>query len=179
MKAQKNTVVTIWYTLTDDEGNLIDSSEQSGSLEYLHGTGYLLARLEETIEGRDEGEAFSVVLEAKDGYGEYSEDLIASVPKENFETVGTIAVGMKFEAETPDGPQIVTVKKVTDDFVVIDANHELAGKTLHFDVKVLSVRAATEAELSQGFAGEAGGCGGACGSCGSDCSGCGGGCSCG
>ena len=139
-----------------------------------------MPRLEEKIEGLSNGDTFSVVLAAKDGYGEYSEDLIATVPRENFETLENIAVGMKFQAETPDGPQVVTVKEVSKDAIVIDANHELAGKNLHFDVTVDSVREALPEELNQGFVGSSCACGGECGgSCGSGegCSSCGGGCS--
>lgn len=178
MTVEKNRVVSIHYTLKDDEGSIIDSSAEGQPLEYLHGRNYLLAKLEEQLEGKKAGDRLSVDLSAKDGYGEYNEALVAEVPREQFDDSIEIQEGMAFHAETENGPQIVVVKKVTPDTITVDANHELAGKNLHFSIEITDIREATQEELKSGFVG--GGCcggdcgdGGCCGGCGSNgCGGC-------
>lgn len=172
MQIAKDKVVKINYTLKDDEGKQIDTSIGGEPLQYVHGNGYLLSKLEESLEGKSEGEKLSVVIAAKDGYGEYDEKLIVDVPRDQFDSSVDIQPGMQFQADTPVGPQIVTVMKVTDTSVTINGNHELAGKNLHFDVEVVEVRDATEEELKQ----MSGGCGCGCGcegddECEGDCSG--------
>ncbi len=172
MIIEKNKVVAIDYTLKGEDGNVIDSSANLGPLDYIHGYGALIPGLEVELEGKKEGDAFSVEIPAAQAYGERSEDLIMEVPRANFETDVPVEVGMQFEA----GAHIVTVVKIEGDTVTIDGNHELAGKTLFFDVKVDSIREATEEEIAEMTNPHAGGCG--CGdSCGSDCSS--GGCGCG
>ncbi len=177
MKITQNTVVNIDYTVKDKDGNVIDSSKDGMPLEYIHGTGRIISGLERELEGKDVGDEFSVEIEPKDAYGEYDDSLLIEVPKSNFDVNTEIKVGMKFHASSPGGPAIVRVTKVTDDVITVDANHELAGKKLFFDVKVVSVREATEDELNPSGCG---GCGGGCSSCGGGCSGgCGdGGCGC-
>lgn len=178
MTIAKDKMVSINYTLKDDEGKLLDTSVGAEPLQYLHGNGYLLPKLEEALEGKNPGDKISVVLAAKDGYGEYDEKLVVEVPRDQFDTEVTIEPGMKFQADTPVGPQIVTVIKVTDKAITINGNHELAGKNLHFDVEVLEIRDASEEELkgnecSCGCNGncdnedecEGGNCSGGCGSC--------------
>ena len=179
MKVEQGKVVSINYTLKDDEGKLLDTSVGSTPLEYIHGAGYILPKLEEQITGLNPGDKFSTVLSAKDGYGEYNDGKVVDVPRENFDTTMEIEEGMQFQAETTEGPAIVTVKKVTDTTVTVDGNHELAGVNLHFDIEIIDVRNATEEELSYGLGG---GCGGGCGGCGGcdggscDSGECGGGC---
>lgn len=173
MQICKNAIVSINYTVKDDGGNLIDSSVGAEPLLYLHGNGFLLQKLEDALEGKSVGDKITAVISPEDGYGVYDEKMVANIPRENFETTEQIVVGSKFQADTPDGPAIVTVTKVSDDFITVDANHELAGKTLHFDVEVLEVREASEDEIKSmttGCCGCGGDCGGNCG-CGS-CEGC-------
>lgn len=170
MKIEKNKMVKIHYTLKGDDGVVIDSSEGKEALEYLHGVGMLIPGMEAALEGKEKGEKFNAVIEAKDGYGEYNPQYVVEVPRDRFDTDAQIEVGQKFQAETPAGPMLVTVTKVTDETITIDSNHELAGKTLHFDVEVVDIRDATEEETAPY---ESSGCGGGCGSCGG---GCGGGC---
>lgn len=178
MKAGKGKVVSIHYTLTDDSGKQIDSSRGTVPLEYVHGAGYILPKLEEHIEGKEPGESFSACISAKDGYGEYDDGLVVRVPRQDFETDLPLEPGMRFQAQTNAGPAVVTITRIEDDIVTVDANHELAGKNLHFDVEIVSVREATEQELSSGMTGGCSGCGG--GSCGGNCGdgdcSCGGGC---
>ena len=173
MVISKNSFVAIDYTLSDDDGKVLDTSKGSSPLEYIHGNGYLIPGMEAALEGKSEGDEFSVVIEPKDGYGEYDKSLVAEVKRDQFDTEAKIEVGMQFQAMTAYGPQLVTVKSVSDDKITVDANHEMAGMTLHFDVKVVSVREATADEISSL---SSGGCGGGCSGCGGDCSD--GGCSC-
>ena len=162
MQIAKDKVVKINYTLTDDEGKQIDTSVGGEPLQYVHGNGYLLSKLEEALEGKTVGDKITTVIAAKDGYGEYDEKLIVDVPREQFDTSVQIEPGMQFQADTPVGPQIVTVMKVTDTSVTINGNHELAGKNLHFAVEVVEVRDATEEELKQVSGGCNCGCDGNC-----------------
>ena len=173
MKVEKNKMVKIHYTLKDDKGNVIDSSIDKEALEYLHGVGMLIPGMETALEGREKGEKFSAVIEPKDGYGEFNPDWVTEVPRDRFDGVTEITVGQKFTADTPTGPIMVTVTKVEDDKITIDSNHELAGKTLYFDVEVVDVRDATPQETEPY---ESSGCGGSCSSCGGSCSSCGGSC---
>jgi FKBP-type peptidyl-prolyl cis-trans isomerase SlyD len=182
MTAEKDKFVSIHYTLKNDDGEILDSSvEKNQTLDYVHGREYLLPKLEEAITGKNPGEKFSVVLEPADGYGEYRKEFVAEVDRKNFETDAPIEVGMAFQAMTAMGPQVVRVVKVGDEKITVDANHELAGVRLHFDVEIINVRDATEEELNPSCSGGCGNCGGECsgGSCEGGCgegNGCGGGC---
>jgi len=179
MKIEKNKVVSIHYTLTDDDGNKIDSSVGSEPLTYYHGNGFLIPGLENELEGKSAGDKFTAVIQPADGYGVYDSRLVSSIPRERFEIDGEITVGMQFQVQTPGGVAIVRVIEVGDKEIKIDGNHELAGKVLHFDVEVTDVHEPSEEEkmqyesiCSSGCGGGCGGCGGNCGGdCGSDCGG--------
>ncbi len=174
MIVEKDKVVSIHYTLTGDDGRIIDTSEGRSPLEYLHGHGMLLPKFEEALEGHNPGDKLTCNLAAKDGYGEYNESLVMDLPREQFDTDMEIEVGMAFQAMTEGGLSIVRVKKVTPDLITIDANNELAGQNLHFAVELLTVREATVEELQAGRPASSGcSCGGGCGG------GCDGGCDCG
>ncbi len=170
-------MVKIHYTLKDVEGNQLDSSVGGEPLEYMHGIGSLIPGLEKELEGKNPGDKFHLEIEPALGYGEYDEKLVAEVPRSQFDANFPIEVGQQFQADTATGPMIVKVTKVTDDKITVDGNHELAGKKLCFDVEVVDVRDATEAELEPFVSeGGCGSCGGGCSSCGGGCSGCGGSC---
>ncbi len=174
MTIAKDKVVSINYTLKDSDGNVIDSSKDSNPLQYIHGNNQLIPGLETQLEGKEKGTKINAVVEPADAYGEYNEKLIIEVPRKQFDSSSPIEEGMKFQADTPMGPQIVTVKKVSEDTITIDGNHELAGKTLYFDVEIMDIRDATAEELAP----QQGGCSSCGGSCGGDSCGCGdGGCS--
>ncbi|MDD5928875.1 MAG: peptidylprolyl isomerase [Spirochaetales bacterium] len=169
MKIENNKFVSIHYTLKDDEGNLIDSSRESEPLSYVHGRGYLIPGLEAQLEGKTAGDKFSTIIAPKDGYGEYNPQLVVEVTRDQFDTDMQLEIGMQFQAMTQSGPAIVHITEIKDDKIKIDANHELAGKNLHFDVEVMNVRDATEEELNPPSC-CGGGCGGNCGGgCGGDC----------
>jgi FKBP-type peptidyl-prolyl cis-trans isomerase SlyD len=150
MQVAHNRVVSIDYTLKDDEGHVLDSSKEHGALAYLHGAGNIVPGLEEALHGREEGESISVQVTPDQGYGEKDESLQQSVPREVFQTDTTIEPGMHFQATGPHGAQLITVVDVQDDEVTIDANHPLAGQTLNFEVTIVGVRDATESEVTQG-----------------------------
>jgi len=165
MHVEKDNVVTITYTLKDATGAVLDTSEGDEPLAYVHGHGYLVPGLERELEGKKAGDRIVTVISAADGYGEYDEGLVFPVDKSEFPSGEELEIGMQFHAHTEEGDQIFTVKDLSGDKVTVDANHPLAGKDLHFDVSIVSVRAASREELAHGHAhgnecGESGCCGG-------------------
>lgn len=151
MQIANNTVVTIDYTLTDDDGTVLDSSVGGEPLAYIHGQGNIIPGLEEALEGLSEGDAVDITVLPEKGYGPRSEDLLQAVPRERFETDDEIEVGMMFHTPTPDGGmRVVRVVDVSPDHVTIDGNHPLAGVTLNFSVRITGVREATAEELDHG-----------------------------
>jgi len=150
MEIAKDTVVSIDYTLTGDDGQVIDSSEGREPLQYLHGHQNIIPGLEKAIEGKTQGEKLSVTVDPEEGYGPYRDELVQDVPKEAFDGVDKVEPGMTFRAESNAGPMTVTVKEVGEETVTVDGNHMLAGQNLNFDVDIKDVREATEDEISQG-----------------------------
>lgn len=149
-------VVRFNYTLTNQEGQILDQS-QGEPLAYLHGAHNIIPGLENALLGKTAGEKLKVTVPAAEGYGEYYADLVQEVPREMFQGVDQIQPGMQFQAQTDDGVQLVTVKSVDDQNVIVDANHPLAGQDLTFDVEIVDVRPATDVELEHGHVHGAGG----------------------
>lgn len=142
-----NLVVTIHYTLTDNDGNVLDSSRNAKPLSYLHGAGNIIPGLENALVGKTQGAKLQVKIEPVDAYGELRPELTQIVERSMFENVDSLEPGMTFQAQAPDGSQQrIVVKKVEDEKVTIDANHPLAGVTLNFDVEIVGVREATDDE---------------------------------
>jgi len=150
MTITQNKVALIDYTLKNGDGEVLDSSEGQEPLAYLHGAENLVPGLEQALEGKTTGDTLSVVVTPEEGYGVRNEELIGSVPREMFEADMPIEAGMTFQAETDQGIQVVRVVSLTDEEVMVDSNHPLAGETLHFDVTVTEVRDATAEELEHG-----------------------------
>ena len=142
-------VVKFNYTLTNGEGQILDKSEGE-PLAYLHGAGNIIPGLENALTGKVAGDKLTVTVPAAEGYGEYHAEMVQEVPRQMFQGVDNIQAGMQFQAQTDDGIQIVTVKAVEGENVIIDANHPLAGQDLTFDVEITEVRAATAEELDHG-----------------------------
>ncbi|MDG1812390.1 MAG: peptidylprolyl isomerase [Porticoccaceae bacterium] len=158
MTIKENSAVSFHYTLTDDDGQTLDSSAGKDPLAYLHGAGNIIPGLESALEGKAVGDAMVVAVTAAEGYGEVQQELIQEVPRDAFQGVDSIEVGMQFEAQTGQGGSVpVTVTAVTDEVVTVDGNHPLAGKNLNFDVSIEDIREATEEELEQGHINGAGG----------------------
>lgn len=153
MQIADNTVVSIDYTLKDDEGNILDSSQGAQPLAYLHGFANIIPGLERALLGKQAGDELDVSIEPEDAYGEYSAELVATLNRSMFQGVETLEPGMQFHASAPDGGmQVVTIRDVDGDDVTVDGNHPLAGQRLHFQVKVVNVRAATAEEQQHGHA---------------------------
>jgi len=150
MSISPDQVVSIHYTLRDDTGEVIDRSATGEPLAYLHGRGQLIPGLERELTGREAGDRLEVKIAPAEGYGEYDRELVQQVPRRALKGVGQLRVGLRLQAQTPDGPRAVTVTQLNGDMVTLDGNHPLAGKTLHFQVEVAAVRAATEEELAHG-----------------------------
>ena len=141
-------VVSIHYTLTNDDADLLDSTEESGPMDYLHGAENIILGLEDALEGKTVGDKLKVRVDPEDGYGEVFTELMQIVDITAFEGVESIEVGMQFESESDDGElELVSVKSIDGNEVTIDANHPLAGVTLNFDVEVVGIRDATAEEI--------------------------------
>ncbi len=144
-------VVSMHYKLTDDDANVLDSSEGSEPLAYLHGAGNIIPGLEKALVGKVEGDSLQVRIEPAEGYGEIVPELIETVDIAAFQGVDSVEPGMAFEAQAPDGSvQRILVKAVEGNDVTIDANHPLAGVTLNFDIEIVGVREATAEEIEHG-----------------------------
>lgn len=143
--------VAIHYTLKNDAGEVLDSSEGMEPLVYLHGFGNIIPGLEDALLGKKVGDSLQVTVQPADGYGEMMNELRQVVPVDMFEGVDDIEVGQMFETQSQEGHiMLVTVTAIEDGQVTIDANHPLAGEVLHFDVTVEEVREASEDELEHG-----------------------------
>ncbi len=152
MQIATNTVVTIDYTLKDDDQSVLDTSQGQEPLSYIHGIGNLIPGLEKALAGKSEGDRVQVTIPPEEAYGKRDEDLLQAIPRERFERANEIEVGMQFHTQSDEGMQVVTVVGVDGDNITIDGNHPLAGKTLHFDVEIVGVREASAEEISHGHA---------------------------
>ncbi|MDA7085451.1 peptidylprolyl isomerase [Pseudomonas sp. SA3-5] len=151
MLIASNKAVSIDYTLTNDAGEVIDSSAGGAPLVYLQGAGNIIRGLEKALLGKQAGDELEVSVEPEEAYGEYSAELVATLNRSMFEGVDELEVGMQFHASGPDGSmQIVTIRELDGDDVIVDGNHPLAGQRLNFKVKVIEVRDASEEEVAHG-----------------------------
>ena len=150
MQIAQNAVVSFHYTLTNNEGEVLDSSEGREPLAYIHGAGNIVPGLEKELDGKTSGDKLKVAVSPEEGYGDVQEALVQEVPREAFQGVEEIEDGMQFQAQTQGGPLMVTVTKVEGDTVTVDGNHPLAGETLNFDVEITNVREASAEELEHG-----------------------------
>ncbi len=143
-------VVTLEYTLKDAEGKLLDQSGPGEPLDYLHGAHNIVPGLERKVQSRAVGDELDVVVDPIDGYGERQGEP-QPVPRDAFPPDADLEEGTHFVAESEDGQMVpLWVVGVKDDEVIVDPNHPLAGMTLHFHVKVLAIRDATEEEKAHG-----------------------------
>lgn len=148
---KQHSVVTMHYELKDAAGEVLDSSAGQDPLTYLHGAGNIIVGLEEELLGKAIGDEVQAVVSAEKGYGQPVDALIQTVPKEAFgEEIDKVAVGMRFQAETEQGPVPVVVTAMDADTVTVDGNHPLAGKELHFSVKIEEIRDASQEEIDHG-----------------------------
>ena len=147
----KDTVVSIHYTLKGDDGKVLDSSEGQEPLFYLHGHGQIVPGLEKELNGKAPGAKLTVKVSPDEGYGAYDPKLSSLVDKKQFPKGAKFENGALYEFTNSQGqPVVVQITEVHDEQVKVDANHPLAGKTLHFDVTVVEVRDASKEELEHG-----------------------------
>ena len=149
MTVENGKVVSFHYTLTNAQGDVLDQSQEH-PMPYLHGAGNIIPGLEKELAGKKVGDKLTVNVPAAEAYGEYHEQLVNDVPREAFQGVDQIEPGMQFQANTPEGVQVITVKAVNGETVTVDANHPLAGQDLNFVVEIVKVREATEEESAHG-----------------------------
>jgi FKBP-type peptidyl-prolyl cis-trans isomerase SlyD len=150
MQIEPNSVVTLHYTLKDNDGKVIDQSDD-GSFLYMHGAMNIIPGLENALAGKSAGDEISVKVSPEEGYGVKDDARIQEVPKDMFDSAAEIQVGVQFHAQGPDGSAVVvTVVEVKDEAVVIDGNHALAGMDLNFEVKIVDVREASAEEVEHG-----------------------------
>jgi len=139
MAISNNQVVSMEYEVKV-EGNVVDSNVNKEPLEFTFGTGQIIPGLESRIADMREGEEASIVVPANEAYGEYNEEAIQKLPKEQFDGI-ELSAGLQLQGQGPDGNPIqVVVKEILDNEVVIDFNHPLAGKELNFNINILSVK---------------------------------------
>lgn len=144
-------IVFIHFTLTNAEGEVLDSSIGDEPLFYLHGADNIVPGLEEALTGKTVGDKVQAVIAPEDGYGERNEAPPQRVPREDFPADAEIEIGMPFQAELDEDTVItVWVSDVNENFIELDMNHPLAGETLHFDVEVVRVRPASKDEIAHG-----------------------------
>ena len=147
-------VALIHYVLKDGDGKVLDSSQGRDPLAYLHGTGSIVAGLENALEGKSEGDKVNAVVPPAEGYGEIQGPGPQAVPKKEFgKQADNLRKGMPIRIPDSAGnPQVVWIHDIRGSRVYLDINHPLAGKTLHFDVEVVRIRDATPDEIAHGHA---------------------------
>ena len=158
MAIKKHSVVTMHYKLKDAQGALLDSSSGQEPLVYLHGSNNIIAGLEEQLEGKKVGDNIMAVVAPEKGYGMPVDALLQEVSFDSFGAEqNKVAVGMRFQAETEQGPVPVVVTAIADGVVTVDGNHPLAGKELHFECSVSKIRKASDEEIEHGHVHGSGG----------------------
>lgn len=177
MNIDDKVYVAIDYKLSLASGEEVDSSREGQPFGFITGAGQIIPGLEKELMGKSTGFEGKVVVDPEEGYGPVNENLFQEIPRSQFPDDCELEPGMSFHAQGPHGPIMLSVKEVNDnDTVTVDLNHPLAGKELHFDVKVVEVREATAQEVAA-VEQQAAGCG--CGCDVTDQSSCGsGGCGC-
>ena len=150
MQIADQCVALFHYTLTNDAGDVIDSSSGNEPMAYLHGVGNIVVGLEKAMTGKQSGDKFEVVVAPEEGYGQRNEALVQTVPRSMFQGVDEISGGMRVQAQSDHGPVSVIVTEVTDENVTVDGNHALAGQALNFAIEVTEVRPASAEELEHG-----------------------------
>ena len=152
MNISKNTVPSLAYTLKNDDGDVLDQADKENAFVYLQGHAGVIVGLEKALEGKAAGDSLTLAISPEEAYGERLESSIQEMPLDMFGNIdkSEIFEGAQFHAETNQGMQIVTIIQVGEETITIDGNHPMAGLTLHFDIEVLDVRAATEEEIAHG-----------------------------
>ncbi|WP_348675374.1 peptidylprolyl isomerase [uncultured Abyssibacter sp.] len=152
MQIAENTVASFHYILKTPEGEVLESSREAEPMAYLHGTGGIIAGLEEEMAGKAAGDRFEATIPPEKAYGPHDPARVQQVPLEAFQGVDKVEPGMMFRASTEQGDIPVRIAAVEGDTVTVDANHQMAGQTLVFDIEITEVREATPQEMQHGHA---------------------------
>jgi FKBP-type peptidyl-prolyl cis-trans isomerase SlyD len=150
MIVEKEKAVSINYILTNQNEEMLDSTQNQAPMIYLHGASNLLPGLENALEGKSIKSRVRTIIPAEEGYGKNNPDLVQTVPLSTFPNSDKIEEGCHFQLETSYGPRTATIAKVANGEVTIDMNHPFAGQTLHFDVEIVDIRDATPDEIEKG-----------------------------
>lgn len=152
MKKKTNLVVTpgnvvsVAYTVTDSNGNELDSTTETGTLDYIQGSNHLILGLQKDLEGKNIGDTIKTKLLAKDAYGKHHAELVQPMEKGLFENAD-LKEGSQFEIMAQDGKRLATVITIDGNEVIVDLNHPLAGKDLTIETKIVDIRKATSQEM--------------------------------
>ena len=157
MKIAEGKVASIDYTLTNDNGDVLDSSSGREPLAYIHGLGGLIPGLEKELDGKTKGDQFIAIIPPDQAYGIRDESMRQDIPVESFQDPKELVVGAQFQVQNGDHVHVATVLEVGEKTAKLDMNHPLADMTLHFDVEVMDVREPTKEELEHGHVHGAGG----------------------
>ena len=150
MKVSKDMVVTIDYELKSTDGEILDSSDENGSLSFIQGSGFLIPGLERLLDGKQVGDAVSETLSAADAFGEYDEALVFEASRDDFEKGVKLEEGLEFEADINEQVRLCTITAIKGDIITVDANHPFSGEELAVRATVLGVRLASPEEIEHG-----------------------------
>ena len=157
MKVAENTVVSFHYRLFDDDGVLEADTRDGGALPYLHGRANIIPGLEQAMAGHEAGETLRVRVPPQLGYGLYDDDKVRTLEPSFFDGLEGFGIGFSCQLEDDEGTlELATVVGIDEAGVTVDANHPYAGRTLDFEIEIVAVRAATEAEIARGRLDETG-----------------------
>lgn len=152
MKISENTTVEIDFSITDADGNIVESTKESGPAPYIHGKEMMIQAVEDALLGKEEGESISVSVSPEQGFGKRDESLVSEMPREEFSEFGEISVGDEFQTYDKEGnPVFVSITEIRDDVVIVDANHPFADKTLTFNIDIRSVKETTDDDIENLF----------------------------
>ncbi len=143
----KDTIATVHYTGTLPDGEVFDSSRDKDPMTFLVGHKNMIPGFEEELMGASQGETRTFTLPPERAYGERDDDAVQQVSRDQFPENMEIKPGMMMAAQTDQGPIPFTISEINGDQITIDFNHQMAGKTLTFEVEVIEVRDATPQEL--------------------------------
>ncbi|MGH2544486.1 MAG: FKBP-type peptidyl-prolyl cis-trans isomerase [Ardenticatenaceae bacterium] len=150
---KKDKVVDLHYTLRRADGQVEDSTTGEPPLPYLHGAGNIIPGLESALEGRGRGDKFTVTLAPAEAYGEYDSELVDEIPLDAFPEGTEMAEGDEIFFLTEEGEEMAGfIESVTEETLLVNYNHPLAGETLTFEVEIAGIRDATPEELEHGHA---------------------------
>jgi len=149
----ENKVGIFHYTLTNNAGEILDSSEGQDPMPYLHGCGNIIPGLEVQMAGKGAGDSFTAIIPPAEAYGEFDPEAFMQVPGAQLPEGIEFQQGLQLIAQGEDGsamPIFMDSYDEANDLYTFNANHPLAGETLTFKVDVVGVRDATEEELAHG-----------------------------